>query len=181
MGMTGEKLTARVFTIYGESKRSLEYAIDATLDVTITDVIDNCEINVKQAIYHRAKEKFMIEVENVQDTECYVDLELTDVLIADEQVTLGLEGAAKLLPKDVKMLEIPAVMTDYDIEKNRFIDITAYYGQRENSLTKIWKGKLELIIKRFDVAFYAVVTIVVILILLLILLLARRRRKDEDE
>jgi len=181
--MTGSELRAEVFTIYGESKKSLEKAIDGVFEIEIIDVIDNCEIDIKRAMYHKSKEAFYIELENIGETDCFIDIELIDVLIADEEVTLGLEGAESLKQGAIEKFAIPALLREYDISKNKFIDVTVYYGQRENSLTKMIKGKFELILAKFltasDVIFYGI--LLAIALMMIFFIMKRRKKKEEDE
>lgn len=181
IGINGESFTAKVFTIFGESKKSLEYAIDATYKVEVVNIIDKCEVELKRTIYHMAKKMFYIEVANTGQYDCYVDSEIIDVLIADEPTTLGFEGTMSLKVGETKQMAIPAELTDYDIGKNRFINVIAYYGERSDSLTKMVKGKIELLLKKLDVVFYGALVTVVVLILILFFIVIKRRRKDEEE
>jgi hypothetical protein len=179
INLTGESFKASIFTIYGESRKALEKILEAEVNVDVIDIIDRCEIDVTRVTYHTAKKLFSIDVENIGEVRCYVDLELLDVLINDEKVTLGLEGTVTLLPKEKKDLKIRAELIDYDIEKNEFIDLIAYYGERENSLIKIFKGRYRLEIARIDVVFYMAIAIIIILAIGLVILI-RKKRKSES-
>ena len=176
IGLVGESFKADVFTLYGESKKSLEFALQGTLDVEIVNILDDCEISIEDLYYYTTRDYFLVKVKNIGPVDCYVDIELVDVLIADEKNTLGLEDVAFLPKGDTKGLPIKAELLDYDIERNEYIDVIAYYGQREDSLVKLLKGRFKLILKKFDIIYYVAIFII-ILILLLILLAFLTRKK----
>ena len=177
VSITGEKLKAKIFTFYGESKKALEKILEKEIEVSIINVIDECEIEISKITYDIPKHSFLIDIKNNVDVDCYVDIELLDVIINDEKVTLGLSGTAFLKSNEKKKVKIRAELNDYDLENNEFINFIAYYGQREDSLVKILKGKIELEIKRIDVTFYTVLAIIILLALLLLLIIIKRRKE----
>ncbi|MBI4154299.1 hypothetical protein HY501_03105 [Candidatus Woesearchaeota archaeon] len=179
INITGEKFTLEVFSIYGESPNSLEFTIQKTVDVDVISILDNCEITVEDVAYHKGKSAFEIDVKNVGEAECYVDVQLVDVLVADEKFTFALKDTSKLLPAKSRRLLIRAELDEYDLSVNPYVTVLAYYGQREESLTKIFRGEFELKVKVVDVAFYTVVLIVIILLVIFIFLLKRDREKKK--
>ncbi|MFH1637523.1 MAG: hypothetical protein ABIB71_03805 [Candidatus Woesearchaeota archaeon] len=181
INLTGESFLARVFTIYGESRNSLEFVLQAELDVDVVNIYDNCEIELEKALFHKRKQQFLITVANIGPEACYVQLELTDVVIADERVTLGTVDPVKIEIGKKSDIAIDAMLTDSDLEKNNYINLIAYYGQRESSLIKVLKAKLQLEIKSVDIVYYSVWVGVILLIIVLLFLLFRRRKEDEEE
>ncbi len=182
INLAGESYEAQVFTLYGESKKSLEKVIEGTYKVEIINVLDDCEIEIKGASYHTRKDSFFIEIENTGPTDCYINIELKDIIVDNKEATLGLKGVESLKLGEIKEFAIPYELTEEDLAKNEEIEVIVYYGQRENSLTKFIKGKFQLILKKFltggDIVFYSVIIVIFILILLFIL---KRRRRDEEE
>ena len=59
-------------------------------------------------------------------------------------------------------------MTDKDLEKNQFIKVIAYYGERENSLVKILEGTFDVILKGIDYLFYGLLVVIAVLASLIV-------------
>lgn len=136
-------ITAEVFTIFGESKKSLEYTLRKTLDVESIDVQDNSKIEFGRVLYDKRTGKFLIEVRNTGDVDVFVDLELIDVLVNDELVTAGAGTVTFLKKGESKFIEVILPMSDSDLQNNPKIKIRAYYGERERSLINILEGEFE--------------------------------------
>ena len=176
--MDGDNLHADVYALFGEFATSLDMKLEGNFDMGIIDVIDSCEVTVNSVEYNKQNKKFYVSVENDADVDCYVDVELRDILRNNRRITLGTDGS--VLVKDGKKIkiEINERMSDKDLEDNDFVNVVAYYGEREEVLVKMFKGKFALDIDLFNNLTYA---IVVCLILLILVLLILWRKKQDDE
>jgi hypothetical protein len=157
-----------VFIIYGESKGSLEKEIRKTMEVQTVRVLDECEIKINEISFNKRKKYFYVNVENIGEVECYVDIELIDVLVAGEKNIFGLEDIAYLDIEKNKKLRIKAELEEEDLEDNKNIRLKAYYGERKNSLVKVFEGTFELILKGVDYLFYSLLGLIIILIVLIL-------------
>ncbi len=140
--MTGE-ITADVFTIFGESKNSLEYTLTKTVTVETVDIIDNARIEFGNVLFDKRTGKFLIEIRNTGEVDVYVNLELIDLIINDELVTLGADELLFLKVGESKFIEVTTGMGEEDLTDNPKIKIRAYYGERERSLIHILEGEFE--------------------------------------
>lgn len=181
INITSDSIKAQVFTLFGESKSSLEKILQQEIDVKIVDVIDKCEIKINSITYKTYKKAFSVDVSNLGETECWVDIELPDVIIDKNPTIIGTDGSTHIPANNRKNIEIPSELQEVDLKDNTFVNIIAYYGEREDSLTSILKGKFELNISRFNATYYVFALIATILIIIIFLIFWKRRKKEEDE
>ena len=104
--LSGEEITAEYFTIYGESEKSLDRILQGTYEVGIVSVLDECQLDVKYVKYNKQEKSFMIKIKNLGDVECWVNVELQDLLINNIEQTIGTEGSESVLPKKSKRIFI---------------------------------------------------------------------------
>ncbi len=69
-------------------------------------------------------------------------------------------------------------MDEIDLEDNSYINLVAYYGEREDSLVGVFRGKFKLNIDMFNNLTYM---IIICLILLLVILFVLWKKKQDDE
>lgn len=180
--ITGGNLTAKVTSLYGETQTALEKTLEKTLSVDIVTVIDKCEIDVEKVKYNPGKGRFAVVIRNTGAVTCWVDAELKDVLVDNVKTTFGSDGSLELGPGGKGSVYISGSLSDGDIDANSFVNVNAYYGERQDSLVKVLQGKYPLVIERFS---YVTVTLVIvaaaIIIMILILLLWKRKKRGDDE
>jgi hypothetical protein len=177
----GDSLRAEVFTLYGEGPLSLDRVLQGTYNITLVNVIDNCEIDITQVIYSQQKKSFIIPVKNTEKFDCYVDIELNDVIINGFRQTIGTDGSEFIKAGRTKKIYIKETLTDEDLEENPFVNLEAYYGEREDSLIKLFKGRFELKIQKYTMVTYIIISLIILIILILLILFWIRRRNDEDD
>jgi len=162
-------ISVDIFIIYGESPGSLEKEIRKTLDVETVRILDECQIQINEVSLNTRNKQFYINTENIGSVDCYVDLEIIDILIAGQKTTFGLENAAQLNSGQKKNLRIKAEeFEEEDTEDNERIKVRAYYGERENSLVKILEGTFDVILRGIDYLFFGFLTVIVILVGLIV-------------
>lgn len=173
-----EDATIDIYIIYGESRNSLEFVIDTQYclscekRLSLVDVLDQCSINMSSVSYNLPRQLFYAEVQNLGTVSCYVDVEFLDVIVAAEKVTYHLSDVAFFEPGASKTLKIKGELEEEDLEDNRFVNAKAFYGQRQNSLVKVFSGRFLLQVSTaafsmLTVASYAVLAVIVALAALL--------------
>ena len=162
-------ISVDIFIIYGESPGSLEKEIRKTMDVETVRVLDECQIQINGIALNTRNEQFYVNTENTGSVDCYVDLELVDILIASQKTTFSLENAAQLSSGQKKNLRIKAEgLEEEDADDNQKIKVRAYYGERENSLVKILEGTFDVILKGIDYLFYGLLVVIAVLASLIV-------------
>lgn len=177
---SSENMSAEVYTVYGESSKSLDRVLEKTFDVQIIDVLDSCEIDLSEDAtrYNKQKDSFIIEIENTAETDCWVDLELLNVFFDYREQTIGTKEARKISAGDKKDIYLEKEISDEDLDKNEIIELTVNYGERENSLVKGFKGNFELIIEMFTTMTYIIAILILIIIILVIYFFWIRKEED---
>ncbi len=171
---------ADVYTLYGETPSSLEKVLQGTYSITNVNVIDRCDITIDKVIYQKNKDTFVIKIKNTAPVDCWVDVDLKDVLVGGRKKIFGSEGAVLIESGNSGKVYIAAQLNDQDLEKNSLVSLTAYYGEREDSLVKVLQTKFALTIQIIN---YAVVSLSILALIILIALIffIWKRRKDEDD
>jgi hypothetical protein len=178
-------IIAEVYTIYGESRNSLEKELRETFcpscarQVQIIEIMDNCKITVTGLTYDKQANYFYVRTVNQGDVDCFANVELTDVMIAGERNTFALAEIAEIKAGNTEDLRIKATLEDADIEDNEYIHVKAYYGERQDRLVRIFEGDFLLTLKKFDIVFWSL--LIVIIILILLILLRRRKEKKKNQ
>ena len=175
-----------VFTIYGESKKSLEYTLRKTIEVESVEITDNSKIEFGSVLYDKRSGKFLIEIRNIGDTDVYVDVEIYDILINDELVTIGAGQVVFLKKGESKFVEITQPMTEQDFTNNPKIKIRAYYGERERSLVNVIEGEFSYGFTGFGYMFIEFLKellrkiidygLIIIILILLFLILSMKKK-----
>ncbi|MFH0874688.1 MAG: hypothetical protein V1859_02035 [archaeon] len=180
-------ISADIFTIYGEAKKSLEYNLRKTINVETVSISDNAKIEIVGVYYDKKKGQIIVVVKNTGEVDAFVDVEIYDILINDELQTIGTENVAFLKVGETKRLIIPAVLDETDIENNKKVKLHAYYGEREQSLISVLSGEYDLQEAGFDLGSalsdagsLALTYAPVLIILILLLLILGMKKKCPD-
>jgi hypothetical protein len=168
-------ITADIYTLYGESKNSLERVLQITgYPVNFVEVFDNAEINITEMVYDARRKVFMIRLTNIGNVKAYARVELIDLIINNERITLG-SKLVELEPKESKWVEIHAEMSEEDYDFNQIVNVNVYYGERPNALVKLIKAKFEFRLRGFDYMYYATTLLIIILVFLILIALLRKK------
>ncbi len=176
--LTGNDLRAEAYILFGEVASSLDRELSESYDMGTINVIDNCEIGVEYVKYNKQKNVFIVGVDNLGDVDCYVDVELSGVEVNRIVQTLGSEGSKFIGAGDFGKIEIKHRMDDVDLEDNPYMNVVAYYGEKEESLVGVFRGKFELDVDMFSGTTY-LIALVIIAILVLVLVLWKKKQDDE--
>jgi len=175
---TDQNLTAEVYTIYGESKTSLEKVLRGTFKIEAITIIDDAEIEIIGLVYDKSSGKFLVTIENTGAVDVYVDVELVDVWFNGEYITVSADdiekirtGKAKQIPVNIKLEE-----EDLEDERNSRILVRGVYGERKHALVKVKEKEFELRLRKGLVWWYIPAAILVIVIILFLILLFIKRK-----
>ncbi|MBN2368107.1 hypothetical protein JXC34_03735 [Candidatus Woesearchaeota archaeon] len=179
-------ITAEVFTIFGESKKTLEYTLRKTVQVDTIDILDSSKIEFGKVLYDRRSGKFLVEVKNTGDVDVFVNLEILDLLINDELISVGADEVVFIKKGESVFIEVNVEMDDQDIEDNPIVRIRAYYGERERSLVNVLEGEFSYgftglgyltgqVLK--DIGKNAILYSPLVIILILLILIAGMKKK----
>ncbi len=166
--LEGDNITAQIYTLFGEGRRSLENVLQGTVQVGIVEILDDSAINITSVVYDRNSNEFLVTIENIGDVDVYVNLELLDLFINGEYIIVSSPETVLLKPGDKVTLKVPVELSDTDIQNNPVIKVKSYYGERENSLVKTAYGEFEFKEKSIDYVFYILLVLVIILLLLVL-------------
>lgn len=166
--LEGSNITAQIYTLFGEGRRSLENVLQGTIQVDIVEILDDSAINITSVVYDRNSKEFLVTIENIGDVDAYVNLELLDLFINGEYIIISSPETMLLKPGQKVTLKVPVELSDTDIKNNPVIKVKSYYGERENSLVKTVYGEFEFKEKSIDYAFYILLVLVIILLLLVL-------------
>ncbi len=181
---TGGEMQLEVFTLFGDTPLSLEKILEGIVDVEIVNVLDGCDIDIVDVVYHKPRESFGIKIENVGTVNCFVDVELLNIIIDGTETPLGAEGSIEVGIGDTEWIYVEQQMTDEDLADNQIVEVIAYYGERADSLVKALRGKYDLRIISISFATIGLIALIVLVLIALIFLLfvfLRRRREDFED
>ena len=173
-----EPIIADIFTLFGESKNSMELAIDTTLNVSIIDLEDDSDITIEKVVYDKKKDRFEVIFRNIGPVEAYMSSEVIDLLVDGIPRSFASDEVLNLKKGEKGRSYIDVDLTDEDIDDNPLIFVRAYYSEEPESLFKIldWKG--EFGIKSFDIVSW--LPLIIILILIILIIISRRKKKKHD-
>ena len=172
-------ITAEIYTIYGESKTSLENALRGTFPIETINIIDSADINIVDPIYYdMSKGIFYVTIENIGPVDAYVSVELVDIWVNGEYVTVASDAIELIGAGKKKTIEIKIQLTEEDFARgyNEKIKVRARYGERKHALIKVKEKQVGFEFKKGLTWWYIPIIIVLILFILFLLLWRRRKR-----
>lgn len=178
ISLEGTGLKANIFALFGEIPESLDRMIEGEFAMGVVNVIDKCDVEIDAVKYNKQAKAFYVIVKDNSNVNCYVDVELRDVKINGIEQTIGTEGSSLVRDGKKTKIEIKQRMDVEDLDDNPFVDAIAYYGEREDTLVKVFRGKFDL---NIDVLTGTTYLIILVLILLIVLALYLWKRKQDDE
>ena len=173
-----EQLSAEIYTIYGESKQSLENVLRGTFKIEIISIQDDADISIKDLVYDKTKGKFYVTIENVGPVDAYVSAELIDLWVNRAYVTVSSDDVIKIEKGKSKEIPISIRLEEEDLEsdRNSVITVRGIFGERRNALIRIKTAEFELKIKS-SIAYQYVLILVAIGIIIWLILAFRKKKK----
>jgi archaellum component FlaF (FlaF/FlaG flagellin family) len=174
---TYQNLSGEIYTIYGESKTSLDQALRGIFKIETINIMDNTDIELVDLVYDKSRGRFLVTIENTGSVDVYVDVELVDLWINGEYVTVSANDITQIAPGQKKVIPVTIAMAEEDLNdaKNAKITVHAVYGERMHALVKEKYKEFELKFKTGITWWY--IPIIFVIILILVLLLVRRRKR----
>ncbi|MBR9703323.1 zinc ribbon domain-containing protein, partial [Candidatus Woesearchaeota archaeon] len=126
--------------------------------------------------YEKSSGKFFVFVENVGEVDAYVKLELIDVIINGETVTIGADDTIKIPSGRGIWIPVSADLVDEDFLDNKEIRVRAYYGERELALIKITEAEFEFRLGGLPLGKIVLYVLVIGAILLLLLFFMTKKK-----
>src|SRR3989339_341321 len=114
-----ENLSAEIYTIYGDSKSSSDRILKKEIDIGVIEVLDKCKIEIKDLKYNKQSKSFIIEIKNLENANCWVSVELEDVLTGYTKKTIGTEKSIEIPAKKSKAISIKEEITEEDLISNK--------------------------------------------------------------
>ncbi|HIG94012.1 MAG TPA: hypothetical protein HA283_05865 [Nanoarchaeota archaeon] len=175
-----ENLSAEIYTIYGDSKSSSDRILKKEIDIGVIEVLDKCKIEIKDLKYNKQSKSFIIEIKNLENANCWVSVELEDVLTGYTKKTIGTEKSIEIPAKKSKAISIKEEMTEEELISNKVINLIAHYGEREENLVNIIQGEFELNVDNLTTITYAILILLLLIILLIVFLFVLKKDDDEE-
>ncbi|MBN1793067.1 zinc ribbon domain-containing protein [Candidatus Woesearchaeota archaeon] len=172
-------LSAEIYTIYGESKTSLENVIRGTFPIEMIDIADDAEIEIRDLAYDKNRGRFIITIENTGEADAYVNVELVELWVNEEYVTVSSDSTTKIQVGKSAEIPVSIRLEQEDLESSRNAEITvrAIYGERMHALIKVKTKKFNLRILTLAIQEYAMIGGAIALLVLLLLLFFKRKKK----
>jgi hypothetical protein len=163
-----ENITAKIYTLFGEGKKSLENVLEAQMNVESIEIMDGSIMQIVEVVYDKSKGYFIITVENTGTVDSYISAEMLELYINDEYITISSENIILVKTGKRAKIIIPVELSDKDIENNPTVKIKIYYGERENSLINTQSKEFELKFSGPDYVTYVLILLIIILLLLIL-------------
>lgn len=176
-----EDLTAQIFTIFGESISSLDRAISINAEIGTIDVIDRCEIELEAAVYNKQTKQFNVEVKNLADVDCWAEAIINNLKVGYEEKTVSSNQAILIKSHDSKKIIINEELIDEDLDKNNFVDVVVYFGEKETNLVNVAKGRFELTIQTFTTTTYTIIVLFAAMILSTAIFIKKRKKELSND
>jgi hypothetical protein len=162
-----DSFNASVYTLFGESRNSMENVLTGTFLVQSVQILDGAVLNITDVQYDKGASEFLVTVENTGAVDAYATAELQDLFINGEYLFVASEGADLIKAGKTGTLRIAQVMTADDISNNQLVKVKVYYGERPRALIKTLYGEFPFKLKAIDYLLYGGILLVVVLIVLM--------------
>ncbi|MBR9676092.1 hypothetical protein GOV05_03730 [Candidatus Woesearchaeota archaeon] len=168
LGGEENDLSAYVYTLFGESKKSLENVFEGNFNISSVTILDDSSIEIISLVYDVGRNEFVVEIRNTGEVDVFVSPEIIDLFFNDEFYDYSLEEPVMIgVGKTEKIRIVVDDLTEEDIAENEFVRIAAYYGQRERALFKVVFAEFEFAYKKADYYIYILIGVLLLLLLLL--------------
>lgn len=173
--LQGDDLSGDVFVVFGESPTSLENTYQKSFEIEVVEVLDDAEIDIVGLYYDKTAGKFFVIIENIGTEDAYVSVELVDLVVNGEEITVGGDGVVKIAPGKRAKIPVEVEMAEEDFLDNENIRVRAFYGERELSRIKVKEETFPLEFKSGTLK-YVIYGVVILLILFFLFLLVTKKK-----
>lgn len=173
-----EGMTADIFFLFGESKRSLEYKLEGSVSVSAIDTNDDSTIEIDKVEYSKGQNRLYVYIKNTGKEDVYVNTEALDVMVIDTKMILGSSKTIKIPAGATKYSLIKADISNDDLINNENVKIKAYYGKTEDALAKIAEKEVVLGIKAYDLMLLLPLLMILLLIIIIVAVIRKKKKKE---
>ncbi len=175
LNLQAQDLSGDIFAVYGEGPQSLEFTYQTTFDIDVIEVLDDAQVEIVGLEYDNLAKGFRVVLENTGEVDAYVSVELVDLVVNGEDLTVGGDGVLLLKAGKKGRIPVEVEMAEEDLADNPDVLVRAYYGERELSRVKITEKRFPIdLVSGYGT--YAVYGAVILLILLLLFFLGTKKK-----
>lgn len=178
---SSDDVKAQIYTIYGESKSSLDKIINEQWEINFVDVVDTCDLEITKVDYNKQKQEFEVHLKNKADVSCWADATISGLTIGYDEETVSSNGAYKIEAGKSMVISISQEMTDGDLNNNQYVNVISHFGQRETSLVKFVSGNFELNVVLLSTVAYMIIVALLAVFVFLFLFLWKRKKEEDFE
>jgi hypothetical protein len=173
----GRSMTADVFTTYGESIDSMDRAIAAQVDVSVSTAEDPCALELGKVTFDERTQRISVVLENAADVDCYASVALQDVLIDDRAEIVQFPQGVVPAGSSAKF-KLKQRMTPVDLEDNPTVHARVFYGANDGLLFKVLDQTVPFTLAGEYTAIIIASVIVLLVGLVVVLLVMLKRAKS---
>lgn len=177
--LDSDSFSAGVYTLFGEVESSLDRVLQGDFNISSINIIDSCNLEIAGLEYNKQTEEFSLKVKNLGKVDCWADVELRDVLINNLETTVGSKDTVLVKGGKTGYILIEQTMDETDLKDNRLIETYVYYGERQESLVKLAKGRFEVVVHKLSTITKMMISLAILILILIIIALILKRR-DAD-
>ncbi len=167
--LIGDEKTLNMTVIYGESPRSLEQELQASLRLEEVSIIDGAEIEIIDVSYVQRTSTFLVRVKNIGSVDAYATAEIHELIIDGDTYIFGTDQVVRVRPGRTATLSVETTMEEEDIPNNDQVRVKVLYGERENALIKIKEGVFPFKFAAPDIMLYVLIILIILLLILFFL------------
>ncbi|RKY41346.1 MAG: hypothetical protein DRP85_06640 [Candidatus Makaraimicrobium thalassicum] len=183
-----KNLVAELYTLYGQSFPLKTYLTQMGKSLPpyrinieeATFEYDEDALDIVYFVYVSSMKSFVARIKNKLDVNLFGDIEIYNLLKNGINYTFSYKGVFELMPGEEKDIRIPVSISQSDINKNKWLNATIYYGRRKDFM--INSIKYGAVLKQEPVPFTGFITflknnMLTILLIMLIILIFLARKK----
>lgn len=177
-----KNLNAEIYTLYGETKKGLEFILDNVTKINIIEVIDACTLtkkDIRATNYNKQQGEILIKIRNPNKINCWVRGEIQDIKIGYSTKTLGSEGTIIIPAKRTRTLVIKQKLSETDLQNNPSVNERIYSGERKDTLVNSLFLISPLGVELLTPLTYLIIAIIFIIIGLIILFIILKKKQKE--
>lgn len=162
--LSGQNLTAKFTTMFGEVPGSFERVLYKEMMVEMIDISDSSSLNISKVSYDKKAHKLKVEIKNTGAVDAYTKTQVKFLVYGEE--TVMVQDKAMLLESGASNDAVfITTLSDTNIEENPRINVRVNYGQRESALVKVIEGNYPLLISSDYVTPILVLVLIIVVVM----------------
>lgn len=170
--------SGQISALFGGTPTELEAQLTFSFEnLETVSIEDSSSLDIISLKFDPLLNAFLVEVQNTGRVDLYASIELIDVILNGETVSLTANKNLKLAAGQIETVRIRAKLDALDREENTDVTVKAYYGQREQVLFKTLEKTLPVEGTLPMGVIVSLVAIVAIVIMLLLFFMKKKKRR----